>query len=86
MTKCKTDIRVNLRFGIRSDPWIVEKLASLAPQERARWVRTWILDGTRALRGTGPEIPKASMPEAARPEKEGPTKEGMFTLVGKSIL
>jgi hypothetical protein len=86
MTKRTSDIRINLRFGIRSDPWIVEKLASLPPRERARWVRTWILDGARMLRGPAPDMPQPAPPQPAAPEKTDSTKEGMFSLLGKSIL
>jgi hypothetical protein len=89
MTKSKRDIRVNLRFGILSDPWIVEKLSSLPPRERARWVRAWIIDGSRQLRALGaetPVVPKASAQPLTSPEEDGSTKESMFTLLGKTIL
>jgi hypothetical protein len=41
-------IRINLRFGNRTDPAFWHDLSSLSPKDRARWVRTWMMAGWRS--------------------------------------
>lgn len=47
MTSKPRSIRINLRFGPRTDPALIQDLAQLDPRERAQWVRAWVIDGWR---------------------------------------
>lgn len=46
-------IRVNLRFGTRTDPGLMLTLSKLRPKDRARWVRQWLTEGWRRSQSTG---------------------------------
>jgi hypothetical protein len=47
MAQERQSIRVNLRFGARTDPALIQELMRLAPRDRAQWVRAWVIDGWR---------------------------------------
>ena len=55
MTERQPAIRVNLRFGPRTDPALMRELSSLSRVERARWIRAWMIAGWR-LRDSGSKI------------------------------
>lgn len=48
MRRPNSSIRINLRFGARTDPLLLQELTRLSPDDRARWVRSWIVEGWRA--------------------------------------
>jgi hypothetical protein len=82
----KKDIRINLRFGARSDPDLVAELLGLAPRERARWARAWLIEGWRIR--SAHARPHAIPPpmRSTSVQADVTPKDGMFNLLGKRIL
>jgi hypothetical protein len=97
----QTVIRVNLRFGPRTDPKLLQALFDLAPADRAGWVRAWITEGWRRYHGQialspGP-LPKsvASLPSEGAPSLQTVTsaqdpvnslEDGIAAFLGQRIV
>lgn len=43
-------VRINMRFGARTDPEFLQDLKQLPSHMRSQWVRRWIYEGWRAGR------------------------------------
>ena len=72
-------IRINLRFGARTEPSLLKALIELDPSQRAHWVRGWVTEGWRQHQksqrpsspGIEPTVPQApSSPEWVAPPKQ----------------
>lgn len=89
MKKASQSIRVNLRFGPRTDPALIREIAALAPYRRAKRLRQLLEAGWRARQ----EMPSpartrspSSMPAHQPPESsEGSFAQDLLALVGQSV-
>jgi hypothetical protein len=78
-------IRVNLRFGARTDPDLVAELIGLSPQERARWVRTWLIEGWRVRSRGLPRLRNTSSEPNANPVGDSDTPAEVRHTLGASV-
>jgi hypothetical protein len=83
----ESHLRVNLRFGTRTDRALLRELSTYTPYARARFIRTLILEGWR-LRLAGGRVLPASTPEPQSIPQE--FEEVLFSdevaaLLGKTI-
>ena len=79
MTATQTVIRVNLRFGPRTDPKLLKALTEVKPADRAGWVRAWVTEGWRRYHGeegTGPSPRRSSLPSPPSEDVSGAQNVG----------
>lgn len=67
MAEVPSFIRVNLRFGIRTDPTLMRELSALSPKDRARWVRAWMLQGWQGAHSGANPQPRGMRPGGVVP-------------------
>lgn len=89
MKKASQSIRVNLRFGPRTDPALIREIAALAPYRRAKRLRQLLEAGWRARQEIPSPTPARSpsgvtthqLPESS----EGSFAQDLLALVGQSV-
>lgn len=88
--KANRSIRVNLRFGPRTDPALLREITALAPYRRAKLLRRLLEAGCRASRETPvparvPANAGTPRPRATESSPDGDFSEELMSLVGKSV-
>lgn len=87
--KASRSIRVNLRFGPRTDPALIREIAALAPYRRAKRLRQLLEAGWRARQdvpvraraSSAATVPKPQASEASQATFD----QDLLALVGQSV-
>lgn len=83
-------IRVNLRFGPRTDPALIREITALPPYRRAKLLRRLLETGWRASHAPpapaqGPASTSISDARPTQSPPEGDFSDELLSLVGKSV-
>lgn len=82
-------IRVNLRFGPRTDPALIREIAALPPYKRAKLLRQLLEAGWRHRRDVPSGVPARASAGLAQPltleASDGSFSQDILALVGKSV-
>ena len=82
----RSDIRINLRFGVASEKWLVEELARRGPYQRAKFLRELIRLGSQARRGKLPTLQAAWGAVGELIPKVAPNLPPAETALDQSVL
>jgi hypothetical protein len=87
--KAATSIRVNLRFGPRTDPALIREIAAMPPYRRAKRVRQLLQAGWQARHDLGPSPGRAPARRSRSLTTTEPSdadfSEDLLALVGRSV-
>lgn len=86
-----SSLRVNLRFGPRTNPQLLEQLTRLKPYQRAKLLRQLLEEGMRARQDPDRSSPSprarapTTTPALARVLPDAGFSRDVLSLVGKSV-
>lgn len=87
--KSARSIRVNLRFGPRTDPALIREIAALPPYKRAKLLRQLLEAGWRNRREVPSAVPAQASAGAAQPftleAADGSFSQDVLALLGKAV-